>query len=398
MAKHSRSVSRRTLVQTAVALACAAAAGPLARAAAAAPFVHRGRFPQPSGGSYSTRAIDLVERSLVIDMLSPVALSDGLTTQWFSNPATVPESWFAELERSGIDVLHEARGTGPLGAKPEVLTTIAAVNGLIAHHGKRLLRVTGVADLDEAQAGDRIGILFGVQNADHFETLDDVNLFYGLGQRVGQLTYNARNRIGTGSTDRADGGLSDFGASIVERMNQVGMAVDVSHCGDRTSLDAFEVSKRPVLVTHSNVRALAGGHVRCKSDDVLRAVGASGSVIGITGVRMFVKADEPTTIEHVLDHFDYVARLIGTEHLGIGSDIDLHGYDAMPKAEAEQLRAGYQDGKYKFRERIDIEGLAHPQRVYDLTEGLIRRGYSDADITGVLGGNWRRVLQQVWLG
>ena len=217
----------------------------------------------------------------------------------------------------------------------------------------------------------------------------------GLGQRVSQLTYNARNLIGNGSTERRDEGISDFGVAIIERMNKVGMAVDVSHCGDRTTLDAFEVSKKPVLITHSNCRALVSGHPRCKTDEAIKKVGAAGSVMGITGVRMFVKADEPTTIEHVLDHFDHVAKLVGPEHLGVGSDIDLYGYDAMPPELNKKLRAGYK-GSYGFREKIDIEGLNHPKRMFDLTEGLIRRRYSDAEIEGILGGNFRRVLSDIW--
>ena len=188
---------------------------------------------------------------------------------------------------------------------------------------------------------------------------------------------------------------SDLGVAIVERMNKVGMAVDVSHCGDRTSLDALEVSTKPVLVTHSNVRALNPNHPRCKPDDVIRAVGKAGSVMGITGVRNFVKGSEPTTVEDVLDQFDYVRKLIGAEHLGVGSDIDLDGYDKMPPDEYKRLKAGYK-GSYAFRDKIDIEGLDHPKRMYDLTEGLIRRKYSDPEISGVLGGNFQRVLGVIW--
>jgi membrane dipeptidase len=173
------------------------------------------------------------------------------------------------------------------------------------------------------------------------------------------------------------------------------MAVDVSHCGDRTTLDAFEVSRRPVLITHSNCRVLANGHPRDKSDEAILAMGKSGGVMGITGVRMFVRDKEPTTIEHALDHFDHVAKLVGPEHLGVGSDIDLDGYDDMPPEMNKQLRAGYK-GSYGFREKIDIEGIDHPKRMFDLTEGLIRRKYTDAQIEGILGGNFVRVLTGIW--
>ncbi|MEP6765972.1 MAG: membrane dipeptidase, partial [Gemmatimonadaceae bacterium] len=245
------------------------------------------------------------------------------------------------------------------------------------------------------KASKKVAVILGLQNSEHFRRPDDVNFFYGLGQRVSQLTYNSRNLIGNGSTERRDEGISDFGVAIVDRMNKVGMAIDVSHCGDRTTLDAFELSKKPVLITHSNCRVLANGHPRDKTDEAILAVKKSGSVVGITGVRMFVSDKEPTTVESVLDHFDHVAKLIGPEYLGVGSDMDLHGYDAMPSEANKQMRAGYK-GSYGFRDKIDIEGLDHPKRMFDLTEGLIRRKYSDANIEGILGGNFRRVLTEIW--
>jgi membrane dipeptidase len=257
------------------------------------------------------------------------------------------------------------------------------------------MRIDSAADLERVKGSGKIGVLLGVQNSEHFRRLDEVDYFHALGQRVSQLTYNARNLIGNGSTERRDEGLSDYGVSVVERMNKLGMAVDVSHSGDRTTLDACEVSKKPVLFTHSNVRELSGGHPRTKTDEAIRKMAATGGVMGITGVRMFVKKDEPTTIEDVLNHFDHVRSLIGSEHLGVGSDIDLHGYDDMPAEENKQLRAGYK-GSYAFRDKIDIEGIDHPKRMFDLTEGLIRRKYSDAEIRGVLGGNFKRVLSEIW--
>jgi membrane dipeptidase len=186
-----------------------------------------------------------------------------------------------------------------------------------------------------------------------------------------------------------------LGVSVVEAMNRVGMTVDVSHCGDRTTLDAFAASRQPVLITHTNCRALVPGHPRCKTDEATRAMAWSGGVMGITGVRNFVSLREPTTIEHVLDHFDHVARLVGPEHLGVGSDIDLHGYDDMPPADNRRLRDAYK-GSYGFRARLDVEGLDHPRRMYDLTEGLIRRRYTDEQIRGILGENFPRVLAQTW--
>ena len=364
-------------------------------AALGLPFINRGRFELWRGMEYSARTLDLMKRATVLDMLSPLTLNFPLQDQWFSDP----ESFTAEHARrfldSGIHVFHIAVGMGGPDAYNQTLMYISRWNGLIAGNDHVMMRIDSPADFDRVKSAGKIGILLGIQNSDHFQRPDHVDVFYNLGQRVSQLTYNSRNWIGNGSTERRDEGLSDYGVTIVERMNRAGMAVDVSHSGDRTTLDAVEVSKVPVLFTHSNCRALAPGHPRCKTDEAIKAMGAKGGVMGITGVRMFVKNEEPTTVEHVLDHFDHVRKLIGAQHLGVGSDIDLDGYDDMPPELNKRLRAGYK-GSYGFRDKIDVEGLDHPKRMFDLTEGLIRRKYSDDEILGVLGGNFKRVLSQIW--
>src|SRR5688572_8693603 len=316
-------VSRRSALK-AMAGSCAAAL--------AAPMINRGRFQlfAQSAQQYSARAIALVQRATVVDMLSVFTLDFPLQDRWVANPESFTDAQFQKFKDSGINVFHPAIGLGGTDAYQTALTWFAGWNGFIAGNDQRLMRIDSAADFGRVKGSGKVGVLLGLQNAAHFRRPDDVTFFRNLGQRVAQLTYNSRNLIGNGATERRDEGLSDFGVAIVERMNQVGMAVDVSHCGDRTTLDAFEISKKPVLITHSNARALAPGHPRCKSDDAIRAVGKAGSVMGITGVHMFVKNDEPTTVEHLLDHYDHVRKLIGPQHLGVGSDIDLNGYDDMP--------------------------------------------------------------------
>ena len=385
--RNNTQISRRELLKR------ASMAG---AAVAVAPMIKRGRFRMFASSltEYSTRAIDLMKRATVIDMLSPFLIGSR-GNKWFSNPDTFTAADLQGYKDSGINVFHIAVGTGGRDAYLGTLRFVSLWDGFIANHDQTLMRVDSVADLERVKSSGKVGVLIGVQNSEHFQSVEDVNFFHGLGQRVSQLTYNTRNLIGNGSTERRDEGLSDFGDSIVERMNKVGMAVDVSHCGDRTTLDAFEVSKKPVLITHSNCRALVAGHPRLKTDEAIKKMAASGGVMGITGVRMFVKAEEPTTIEHVLDHFDHVAKLVGVEYVGIGSDMDLDGYDDLPPEENKRLRASYKDS-YGFREKIDIEGLDHPKRVFDLTEGLIRRKYTDQQIELILGGNFKRVLAQIW--
>jgi membrane dipeptidase len=362
--------------------------------AVCAPMVNQRRYRLFAGSKqeYSARAVELVGRSVVIDMLSPFKLG---STTWFTNPDSFKQVDFQRFKDSGINAFHIAVGTGGVEAYLNTLRFIASWDSFLANHDLWLMRVDSASDLDRLKNSGKVGVILGVQNSEHFRSPADVDYFHSLGQRVSQLTYNTRNLIGNGSTERRDEGISDFGAAIIERMNKVGMAVDVSHCGDRTTLDAFELSKTPALITHSNCRALVPGHPRCKTDEAIKKMAASGGVMGITGVRMFVKNDEPTTVEHFLDHFDHVKKLAGVEHLGVGSDIDLDGYDDMPAEENKRLRAGYK-GSYGFRERIDIEGVDHPKRIFDLTEGLIRRKYTDREIEMVLGGNFKRVLAQIW--
>ena len=384
----TRPISRRDLLSTGAVAATGVILAPMLNLGRYRLFAHT---PQ----QYSARAVKLVRESLIIDMLSPLSLNFPLFAKWQAQPELFTPALFRPFQDSGINVFHIAVGTGGTNAHASTLDFISKWNSFLAGQDERLMRIDSAGDFDRVKASGKVGILIGVQNSEHFRSANDVNYFHGLGQRVSQLTYNSRNLIGDGSTERTDTGLSDFGVSIVGRMNTVGMAVDVSHCGERTSIDACEVSKAPVLITHSNARALNPKHPRTKSDDAIRAMAKTGGIMGITTVRMFVKADEPTTIEHLLDHYDHVARLIGVEHLGVGSDIDLDGYDDMPPEELRQLRASYK-GSYGFRDKIDIEGVDHPKRMYDLTEGLIRRKYSDENIRGILGGNFRRVLAQIW--
>ena len=256
--------------------------------------------------------------------------------------------------------------------------------------------VDKVADIVRAKRDGKCAVIMGLQNADHFLTPQDVQFFYDMGQRCAQLTYNSQNRIGSGSTDRVDGGVSDYGVAIIEAMNKAGMLIDVSHSGDRTTLDAIALSPKPIAITHSNCRALVD-HPRVKTDEAIKALAAKGGVMGITGVRMFVSKKEPTTIVDMVDHIDHVVKLVGIDHVGIGSDSDLNGYDDTTPETNKMLRGAYKDS-YAFREKIDTDGFDHPLKTYDLVEELIRRRYSDADISAVLGGNFQRLLTATWGG
>jgi membrane dipeptidase len=323
---------------------------------------------------YSTRAVDLVAQSNVIDMLGLLTLDWGRLDRWQTASGNFGEADFRKLQDSGIDVFHPAVAFEDARAYTITRGWFDKWNRLIDRHPDWLVRVDRCTDLTRVKRERKIGIILGMQDANHLRDLDDIDAFYKMGQRLTQLTYNSANRLGEGCMVAGDRGLTGFGQAVVARMNAIGMAVDVSHCGEKTTLDAIAASKHPVLITHSNCKALARGVPRCKTDEAIVAAARKGGVIGLTGVRHFVRAKDPVTMDDALDHFDHVAKIAGIEHVGLGSDTDLDGRGPQS----------------------DIAGLNRTNRVYALTEGLIRRGYTDEHIALVLGGNFQRALQQIW--
>jgi membrane dipeptidase len=328
----------------------------------------------------SDLAAEIVHRSTVIDMLSLLTLDWPRLYSWERQPQSFGKADLERLRASGIGVFHPAVDTNDADPYAAAMSWMEGWNRLLASHPDTLVRIDGAAELERVKAEGRIGLLLGFQNSSHFRTPADVELFHSLGQRVSQLTYNERNRLGSGCTDPEAGGLSQFGATIVAAMNRLGMAIDISHCGERTCLDALEASTRPVLITHSNCRALVH-HPRCKSDEVIRAMAATGGVIGISVLPIMVAGRGQATLAGVLDHFDHVARLVGVEHVGLGSDTDVDAIDPRTR----RVRPGY-----------GVRGMRHQYRVFEIAEGLLRRGYAPADVAGILGGNFQRPLTRIW--
>jgi membrane dipeptidase len=326
---------------------------------------------------YLQRAAALVESSTVIDMLGLLTLDWPRLYAWQRNPAVFGDADFKRLLDSGISIFHPAVEPNSKEPYKAALRWMSHWNSLVHGQPRYFLPVLAAADLDRARLEQRIGILLGFQNSDHFRELADVAFFHGLGQRVSQLTYNARNRLGSGCRDPQDIGLTPFGRQVVGEMNRVGMAVDLSHCSERTTLEAIDASDRPVLITHANTSSLAP-HPRNKSDRVLKAMAARHGVIGITAVKAFVQ--NKGTIDDLLDHFVHVASLVGAGHVGLGSDCDLDSRDA-----AGRVRPAY-----------DIRGLRLERKAYDLAAGLFRRGFHEPEVANIMGGNFRRALGQIW--
>ncbi len=324
---------------------------------------------------FSSETMDIVKDSVVVDLLGLLTLDYRKLIYWQSKPEAFQQQEFRRLKDSGITILHPAVGFVQGDVYTESANDLARWNRFLSARSEYFIRVNSVEDIAAAKSQNKIGIILGLQNSQHFRTEKDVEAFYALGQRVSQLTY-FNNRLGGGSTD-PNCGLSAYGGSIVGRMNDIGMAVDLSHCADKTTLDALEASRKPVLITHSNCRALTN-HGRCKTDEAIRKLAANGGVFGVTLVRPFVRASGAVTVENVLDHIDHIARVGGIEHVGLGTDVDL-------------------DGREMGRARTsDLDGISYPQKIHSLVQGLLRRNYSRSNIQLILGGNSRRALKEIW--
>lgn len=369
----------------------------LLKTAIAAPFLNLNQYTlfAQSTEPYSERAVTLVRESLVIDMLNQFLYRSDMQPklrEWLTKPGAFTAADFQQFHDSGITAASFGHSAGNYD---DGIKLFADWNSFLAAYPDRLLRIDTVADFDLAKKSGRYGILFGLQNSAHFRKPADVDVFYGLGQRSGQLCYNYGNLLATGAFERGTGGVTEFGARMIERMNQVGMAVDCGHASERTMLDAFEMSKKPVIISHGDCRALYPGYPRDVTDEAIKGMAKSGGVIGINFISSMVKAHQPTTVDDVIDHFDHVRKLVGVEHVGVGSDMGIESNDFMPPDQLARMLAGM-DPRYHVHRREAVEHLDHPKRIYDLTEGLIRRKYTDQQIRLILGENWRRVLNEIW--
>lgn len=383
------------------------AAGAAAAAIAGAPAVLRRRYQlfAHSTAEYSARTLRLMRESPVVDLLCQFAFPDMNETptpramQWIRNPTTFTSEDFARIKSSGVKSLGLGYGASSYEGG---LKLMADWNGFIASRSEWFTRVDDVDDVKSTRPDGKLGIIITTQNSDHFRSPADVETFYQLGQRVSQLTYNFQNRIGSGFLEHNDGGLSVFGHEIVARMEQVGMAVDLSHCADRTTMDAIAAATRPPIFTHASSRAVLPECLRCKTDEAVKALAAKGGVLGIAFIRFMIAPAPPVTVTHVADHIDYLVRLVGPDHVGIGSDLDFEGRsNPVPRAgQAPDITNQPNFSRYNAymaeNGGAHVDGLNHPQRLFDLTEELIRRRYSDENIKLILGGSWIRALSGIW--
>jgi membrane dipeptidase len=272
----------------------------------------------------------------------------------------------------------------------ETIQTIAATRAAIDKRSGTLALVRTVDDIERAKRDGKLAVSLNFQGTNPFQgNVAMVQIYYDLGVRQALMAYNQKNLVGDGCHERTDEGLSRFGLALVAEMNRVGMLVDCTHSGYRTTMDAMEASTAPCIFSHSLARAL-NDHERNINDEQIRALGKSGGVIGVNGIGFFMSADFQATTESICRHIDHIANLIGVKHIAIGLDY-VHFDDLMMKVYRENkdtmFPKGYPPPPWQYWP---------PEKLGELVEALLRRGYSDGDLRGILGENFLRVARQVW--
>jgi membrane dipeptidase len=310
------------------------------------------------------------------------------------------------LSVSGIDILFEnfmdgtALITSNAGWKwTDVIHDIGLRFADFAHQEMVYVART-IDDLYRAKPEGRIAFVATLESAMPIENeLDRVDILYGLGIRSMGITYSEANALGCGLKEANDGGLTQLGRQVVKRMNKLGMTIDTSHCGDQTTLDTIELSENPILISHVGARTLWNTN-RMKPDDVLIACAEKGGVIGIESAPHTTLTEEHPdhTIESYMEHFEYVARLIGIDHVAFGPDTLFGDHVGLHHAFASQLSIASAHAGVQFDEVDYVKGLENPSEVMpNVARWLVTHGYSDEEIAKVMGLNVLRVLEETWV-
>ncbi|MCE7616217.1 dipeptidase [Vibrio fluvialis] len=273
------------------------------------------------------------------------------------------------------------------------VNNIVEMNNLIEANSDIVMKVTCTDDIRRAKRGGKTGVMLGFQNAHAFEDqIGYVQVFKDLGVGVVQMCYNTQNLVGTGCYER-DGGLSGFGYEIVEEMNRVGMMCDLSHVGEKTSREVILASEKPVCYSHCLPSGLKD-HPRNKSDEELKFIADHGGFVGVTMFAPFLKNGIHSSIEDYVEAIDYIFNLVGEDQIGIGTDFTQgHG---QPFFEWLTHDKGYARRLTNFGEIINPEGIRTLGEFPNLTDALLRHGFSETQVRKIMGENWLRVLGDVW--
>ena len=306
------------------------------------------------------------------------------------------------------------------GGFVDAIPAIANRRAYFLGNPDKFVLIDTFADVERAKLEGKLAIVFHFQGTNPLGgDINMVEMYYRLGIRHMLMAYNMKNLVGDGCMERTDDGLSRFGVAVVGEMNRVGMIVDVTHTGHRTAMDAFEVSNAPVIFSHSNPAAV-WDIPRNVKDEAIKACAKSGGVMCINGVGVFM-GDNDASPGMMLKHINYVAELIGPEHVGIGTDYVVDGwsrepFEARPATPADPSVGARQTSFGGRFNQMDLHQAAHlhasggdsigpdwrdihyigPEQMPELTELMLKHGYSEKEVRGILGENIMRVAKQVW--
>ena len=359
------------------------------------------------GAEDAERADRLLRESLVISLHDhPVRFPRDMRDTPAYNRGGRQHTAFAGLAASGMTVVFDNMMDGTAcvtGHAPwrwdDVVTDLGMRQADIAHQtGVQVVRT--VADVERVQAAGQVGLVFGLEAATPIENeLDRLDVLYGLGLRQIGIAYSDSNALGSGLAERVDGGLTAFGHRAVARMDDLGLAIDVSHSSDLTSLDVCRASRKPVFLTHGGARAV-WDTARMKPDDVLRAVADTGGVIGMSAApHTTLSAAHPLhTIESVMDHFRYCLDLVGIEHVAFGPDTLYGDHVGLHTVFGHLMSLGGATAGPAHDKVPYVDGLENPTENFgNICGWLVGAGFSDDEIRAVVGGNVLRALRETWV-
>ncbi|WP_051941775.1 dipeptidase [Maribacter forsetii] len=307
------------------------------------------------------------------------------------------EDSFKALAESGYTGFNASLDSGKL---EKSLKSIEEWKQIISNNPDRLLLTKNANDIVTAKKEDKVAVMLGFQSSRMLEgTIKNLDTLYEAGMRWMQLTYNSRNLIGDGSTERTNVGLSDYGVEVVERMNELGIIIDLSHCGKQTTTDGIEFSKSPVSINHSMCEALHKNHPRSKTDEQIKAMADKGGIIGIIclGYMIGPNLGTDTTLETYVDHIDHAVKIGGIDHVGVAADFAIQGLEATGATRENWYvpRLTRFKPSYKVQWPPWIPELDKPDRYLQVAKILDKRGYSTGDIEKILGQNWIRFNKEV---
>lgn len=370
-----------------------------------------------SGGLLTPPMIELA-RNLQAQGKKRSAIKATLAEHLIEHCATdreTREAYVAYWHRSGVTACSATMYShgSPESAWESVLAEFGRAGRLLKALDGTVVPAGSAADIERAHEEGRRAVFYNIQNAEPIgDKLERVDTLYGLGLRIAGLTYNLRNRFGEGCLEKNDGGLSRFGEALVQKLNQRRMLVDVSHCSDRTGIDAAAASRTPIVATHTAVRSISG-HARAKPDAVLKAIAGRGGYVGVLVLPAFLlpagdsraaKFGKPAgwaTLDTVVDHVIYLINLVGSDHVGIGSDWGKPYYTAITWSTAmvNEPASGFDWVGWRPEDRFDPNMQCLDMETWDkwpnLTAAMLRRGIPEETVIKIVGGNFLRIFREV---